>query len=149
MAVKYEHHFPEARRAIREAEENGLTALGMYIQDQAKRNLTKERAVDTSYLRNRIDYRVDMETRGVHVGTNVEYAVYVELGTGIYASNGAGRQTPWAYKYEGNKGPRGWRITRGMKPRRFLTNAFIKNHKEMSDVFQYAYKQRMEEFANG
>ena len=146
--IKYESHFPEAKKAIAEAEENGLIALGMYIQDQAKRNISKERAIDTSYLRNRIDYKVDMTSRSVAVGTNVEYAIYVELGTGIYASGGRGRQTPWAYEYKGIKGAKGWRITRGMKPRYFLTNAFNKNHAEMSNVFTYAYKQKMGEFSS-
>lgn len=142
MAVNYESHFPEAHKARRAAMENGMTALGMYIQDQAKRNLTKEKAVDTGLLRSRIDFKVDIDNGQLAVGTNVEYAIYVELGTGIHASNGRGRQTPWAYKYEGNKGSRGWRVTRGMKPRKFLTNAF-NNHTEMGRVFHTAYEDEM------
>lgn len=53
------------------------------------------------------------------ISTDVFYAVYVEYGTGIYAANGNGRQTPWTYYNE--------RIgrfcrTSGMPPRPFMYN---------------------------
>lgn len=53
------------------------------------------------------------------ISTDVFYAVYVEYGTGIYAANGGGRQTPWTYYNE-----RIGRFCRtvGMPPRPFMYN---------------------------
>ena len=45
--------------------------------------------VDTGNLRSSITHDVD-EDEGV-VGTNVEYAPYVEFGTGLFSSQGDGR----------------------------------------------------------
>ncbi len=64
-----------------------------------------------------------VEGDSVIIGTNVEYAIFYEYGTGIYASNGNGRKSPWAYKdYNG-----AWHWTEGMKPSHFLRDA-IQNH---------------------
>ena len=46
--------------------------------------------VDTGNLRNSITHEV-YGNEGV-VGTNVEYAPYVEFGTGLFSSQGDGRQ---------------------------------------------------------
>ena len=147
MSIKFESNLSGVKSAIREATENGLTALGMYIQDQAQRNIKKAKAIDTGLLRSRIDHKIDMNQKSVSVGTNVEYAVYVELGTGIYADGGGGRQSPWMYNYEGKKGKKGWRITSGSKPVHFLTDAFTKNHSQMKDVYQFAYDKKMKEYS--
>lgn len=39
----------------------------------------------------------------IYVGSNVEYFVYLEVGTGIYASDGKGRKGWWVYVKNGNK----------------------------------------------
>ena len=57
------------------------------------------------------------------VGTNVEYAPYVEIGTGIYSSEGGGRQTPWVY--QDAKGQ--WHRTSGGKPHPFMKPALEQN----------------------
>ena len=56
------------------------------------------------------------------VGTNVPYAKYVEYGTGIYAVNGNGRQTPWVYKDS-----KGFHYTRGMMAQPFMYPAFYQH----------------------
>lgn len=76
--------FMFAASCIRALERIGLEAEG-YAIDLAP--------VDTSRLRNSISHVVDGNT--VYIGTNVEYAPYVELGTGKYYPGG--RPTPWAY----------------------------------------------------
>ena len=64
----------------------------------------------------------------VYVGTNasvmqdgrrVSYPVLVELGTGVYASDGNGRRSPWKWKDKNGK----WHWTQGIKPTHFLRNA--------------------------
>lgn len=73
--------------------------------------------VDTGNLRGSITHKVDKENGDVYIGTNVEYAPYVELGTGIY--NPEGRKTPWWY--QDDKGQ--WHWTRGARAQPFLKPA--------------------------
>lgn len=56
-----------------------LNTIGLYAERYAKESLTNQGAVDTGRLRNSVSYAVDGDT--VMVGTNVEYAPYIELGT--------------------------------------------------------------------
>ena len=86
-------------------------------------------------LRNSIAHAVDGES--AVIGTNISYGAFVELGTGIYASNGNGRPTPWVWIDENGKAHR----TAGMKPRHFLKNAVADHTDE--------YKAILESFLNG
>jgi len=52
---------------------------------------------DTSRLANSLGWVIDPDGLGGEAGTNVAYAPYQEYGTGLFATNGAGRQTPWVY----------------------------------------------------
>lgn len=70
--------------------------------------------VDTGNLRNSISHKVDEDTLAAYIGTNVSYAPYVELATGIYAEGG--RPTPWVYQDENGN----WHWTRGNKAQPFL-----------------------------
>lgn len=72
--------------------------------------------VDTGRARNSIIYTVKDST--VYICSNVEYFVYLELGTGIYASDGKG-ETHW---------------TRGLKPSHVLQNSVSKS--EYLDVYK-------------
>lgn len=83
------------------------------------RDAKKNCPVDDGQLRNSIQYQIE-DTTG-YVGTNVEYAPYVEKGTGIY--NAEGRQTPW--HYQDAKGQ--WHTTKGMKAQPFLQPALDNN----------------------
>ena len=55
------------------------------------------------------------------VYTDVEYGIYVEYGTGIYAMGGRGRKTPWVY-YNAKLGR--FVQTSGMSPRPFMRPSF-------------------------
>ena len=102
-----------------------LEAVGMQAEAHAKRNITKAGAVATNRLRSSISHATDPKNEVVYVGTNVKYAPYVEYGTGIYASNGMGRKTPWAFKDIKGK----WHMTRGTKAVHYLRDA-AQNHVE-------------------
>jgi HK97 gp10 family phage protein len=91
---------------------------GDAIQRLAKQNAP----VDTGVLRASIYNK--HEGLEAFIGTNKDYGLYQEYGTGIYAVAGNGRKTPWRYYYRGNKGPHGWRTTRGNKPQPWLVPAF-------------------------
>ena len=85
--------------------------------------------VDTGRLRNSISHQVEGNT--VAVGTNVEYAPYLEFGTGQFAENG-GRPTPW--RYQDDKGE--WHTTRGNKPQPFLRPAVDNHLDEYRAIFE-------------
>lgn len=96
--------------ALRALERCGSQAEG-YAKDLAP--------VDTGNLRNSISHKVDPDEPAAYVGTDTEYAPYVEFGTGIYAEGGGGRPTPWVYQDdEGN-----WHWTAGNKAQPFLKPA--------------------------
>lgn len=85
--------------------------------------------VDLGTLMNSITHEVE-ETVG-RVGSNIEYAPYVEFGTGIYAEKGKGRKTPWVYKTI-----KGWFFTHGNKPQPYLRPALHKNEKKIIKLFK-------------
>ena len=60
-----------------EAIERALEAIGLQCEGYAKMLCP----VDTGRLRNSITHSVDASEQKVYVGTNVEYAAYVEMGT--------------------------------------------------------------------
>jgi HK97 gp10 family phage protein len=65
----------EVLRLFEEATERALEKIGLVAEGYAK----KLTPVDTGRLRNSISHEVDGQD--VYIGTNVEYAPYVEMGT--------------------------------------------------------------------
>ena len=104
---------------IRALERCGSQAEG-YAKDLAP--------VDTGRLRNSISHQVDDAEKAVYIGTNVEYAPYVELGTGKYAEGG--RPTPWVY--EDDKG--NWHMTSGQRAQPFLKPAVADHAKTYKNI---------------
>ena len=72
-------HIKEAISAKDERVETALIQIGMLAEGYAKQALTDQNAVDTGRLRNSVTNQYDDST--VYVGTNVEYAPYIEFGT--------------------------------------------------------------------
>jgi len=64
-------------QATDEAIERALEAIGLQAEGYAKMLCP----VDTGRLRNSITHTVDVAEQKAYVGTNVEYAAYVEMGT--------------------------------------------------------------------
>ena len=71
----YKDNTEEVLSAMEKAIERGLEAIGLTAEGHAKKN---ETAVDTGRLRNSISHAVD--DKAAYIGTNVEYAPYIELG---------------------------------------------------------------------
>ena len=105
-----------------------LTAWGIMAQGYATEYCPK----DTGNLSQSIDYGLIEDNMEMQVGTNVEYAPYVELGTGIYAEEGNGRKTPWVYKDTEGK----WHKTSGMKAQPYLRPALEKHLSEYEDILR-------------
>lgn len=79
VQVSFKSNADEVRRALADAIAQGLEAIGFVAETHAKQYLTDQNAVDTGRLRNSVSHIVDGED--VYIGTNVEYAAFVELGT--------------------------------------------------------------------
>lgn len=72
-----EDNTEEASQGIVRAIDRALEEIGLAAEGYAKRACP----VDTGNLRNSITHAVEGSEDAVYVGTNVEYAPYVELGT--------------------------------------------------------------------
>ena len=86
----------------------------------------KEKAPkDTGELRRSITSRVDGAGLGIEgvVYTPLEYAPYVEFGTGLFAENGGRTDVPW--RYQDDKGE--WHSTSGMHPHPYMRPALYEN----------------------
>jgi phage gpG-like protein len=76
--------------------------------------------VDTSRLKTSITHKVVDSEPAAYIGTNVEYAAYVEFGTGCYSSTGGGTpKSRWVYIGDDGKGHVGF----PMKPQPYLKPA--------------------------
>lgn len=80
---------------------------------------------DTGALRRSIETNVNVngdKIVGV-VSTPLEYAPYIEFGTGLFAEDGDGRKTAWSYQDDEGK----WHTTSGMRPQPFMRPALTEN----------------------
>ena len=68
------------------------------------------------------------------VYTPLEYAPYVEYGTGLFAEDGGRKDVPWYFKDdEGN-----WVKTSGQKPQPFMRPALEENREEILRLIKEA-----------
>ena len=129
--VKFEDHKDEVLSACKEQIYAWLEAIG----EDASSTASNFVPVDTGRLKNSISSAVDEQNNTVYIGTNVEYAIYHEFGTGKY--NPVGRKTPWMY--QDDKGV--WHWTSGVPARHFLQFGVTAHQAE--------YKAMLESFLKG
>lgn len=98
------------------------------------REAVKKAPKDTGELRRSIASRVE-ENDGELVGivySPLEYAPYIEYGTGLFAEDGGRLDVPWNYQDdEGN-----WHSTSGMKPQPFLKPALEENREQIIEILR-------------
>lgn len=130
------------RQAFNEQATAGLEEIGLRAEDYAAALTpvgTPESTGIQGYiggtLKNSMTHKV--VGKAVYIGTNVEYAPYVELGTGIYATDGTGEQSPWIWIDKNGKGH--W--TRGMKPNHMIKKAASEHNDEYKDVLKKHLKK--------
>jgi HK97 gp10 family phage protein len=66
------------------------------------------------------------------VYTPLEYAPYIEYGTGIFAEEGGRQDVPWSF--QDDKGE--WHSTSGMKPRPYLRPALYENREKIKRILR-------------
>ena len=93
---------------------------------------------DTGAVRRSIKSKVEVTGNSIEgiVFTPLEYAPYVEYGTGIYSDNGNGRKTPWVYMDDkGN-----YHYTRGQHPQPYMRPALEENKDKIINMIKGALK---------
>lgn len=108
--------------------EKGLEKACALVERSAKQKAPK----DTGQLRRSITSKVE-GLQGI-VFTPLEYAPYVEYGTGLFAESGGRKDVPW--NYQDDKGV--WHSTNGQKPQPFLRPALNENREEIVQTIKEA-----------
>ena len=106
------------------SETNISAAIGKacaLVEGEAKKKAPK----DTGALRRSISSTVK-GTEGI-VFTPLEYAPYVEDGTGLFAEEGRRKDVPWYYKDEEGK----WHRSSGQHPHPYMRPALNENREEI------------------
>lgn len=138
MNFKFVDHSDDVLRALADNKAEALEAIGLAAEGFAKENLAQFPRRKTGRLINSVSHSVEHQHDTVYIGTNVEYAPYVEFGTGPMAEGRtadgkqiSGRQdVPWFYKDEKGK----WHASYGMKPAHFLKNAASRHGSEYKRI---------------
>ena len=120
-----------------------LLKVGNDIETAAKENCNGRFNEPTGGLKRSI--RAELKGRNtVEIGSNLEYAAYVEHGTGLYAFDGKGRASsaehpiPWTYR--GSDGR--FYTTYGMRPKPFLIPAFNSKKHNLIKYIKEEYDDR-------
>lgn len=88
----------------------------------------------TGELRRSITSKIEKngdEIQGV-VFTPLEYAPYVEYGTGLFAEEGGRRDVPWNYQDDEGE----WHSTSGQKPKPYMRPALDENREEILRILK-------------
>lgn len=114
-------------------EDNAIEGLGKacaLVERAAKQKAPK----GVGNLRRSIESKIE-GTEGI-VFTPLEYAPYVEYGTGLFAEEGGRQDVPWHYQDE--KGE--WHTTCGMNPQPYMRPALNENKDKILKVIERAIK---------
>lgn len=114
-------------------EDNAIEGLGKacaLVERAAKQKAPK----GVGNLRRSIESKIE-GTEGI-VFTPLEYAPYVEYGTGLFAEEGGRQDVPWHYQDE--KGE--WHTTSGMNPQPYMRPALNENKDKILKVIERAIK---------
>lgn len=115
--------------------ENIVSAMGKSCAsvERGARQKAPKKAGD---LRRSIKSKVEdsnTEVKGI-IYTPLEYAPYVEYGTGLFAENGGREDVPWRYKDDKGK----WHSTSGQEPQPFMRPALDENREEILRILKGA-----------
>lgn len=120
MTVKLVNNAPQIKAKIDQCSVAFLEEAKSLIASQASANTKRVTGqLSKSFL---VDSRVDSGNFTAYIGSNVNYAMYYEMGTGEHALKGNGRKGGWCYR-----DPQTGKLifTRGSRPRRPLYKAYM------------------------
>lgn len=106
----------------------------LLVERSAKQKAPKGNGELGRSITSEVEAESDLITGIVY--TPLEYAPYVEYGTGLFAEAGNGRKdVPW--HYQDDKGE--WHSTSGMHPRPFLRPALDENREQIIRLLEGAH----------
>ena len=95
------------------------------VERDAKQNAPKDTGALARSIQSKVENN-DGSIQGV-VFTPLEYAPYVEFGTGLFAESGGRTDVPWSYQDdEGN-----WHTTKGQRPQPYMRPAIDNNREKI------------------
>lgn len=106
--------------------QNGLKEACALVERSAKQKAPK----NNGELRRSITSKVE-GLKGI-VYTPLEYAPYVEYGTGLFAEEGGRKDVPWNYQDDEGE----WHSTSGMKPSPYMRPALNENREEIIRILK-------------
>lgn len=135
MKITLEDHSAEVLEALDAAVGRALEKCGLVAEGYAKKIVNSPGKFGTGALRNSITHTVtNSGERAAYVGTNSEYGVYVECGTGVHYPGG--RQTPWVY--QDAKGD--WHLTHGQRAKPFIKPAVAEHGEQYKRIIEAELK---------
>lgn len=117
MSVEFHDYRIQVKGALNNKAVVFLEEAASEIESAAARNTP----VDSGQLKGAWTHVVDANKKEATIGNPIEYAIWVEMGTGEYALEGNGRRGGWVYYDDSGKR----HFTYGSKPVRMLHNAFV------------------------
>lgn len=113
--------------------ENLVNAMGKacaLVEGEAKRKTPK----DTGELRRSIESKVENNGEGVQgvIFSPLEYAPYIEYGTGLFAEKGGRADVPWFYVDDEGKG----HLTKGIHPHPYMRPALNEQKNKIKDILK-------------
>lgn len=113
--------------------ENLVNAMGKacaLVEGEAKRKAPK----DTGELRRSIESKVENNGEGVQgvIFSPLEYAPYIEYGTGLFAEKGGRADIPWFYVDDDGKG----HLTKGIHPHPYMRPALNEQKNKIKDILK-------------
>lgn len=130
MKIEFTDNSEEILAAMLEAKLRALEKCGMTAERYAKKLAPSPGKAGTGRLKNDISHKVVESESSVYVGTNVEYGVYHEFGTGKYTPGG--RPDPWVYQDDEGQ----WHRTEGVKAQPFIKPAVADHAQQYRKIIE-------------
>ena len=110
--------------------ESNLKKACALVEKTAKQKAPK----GNGELRRSITSKIEKDGKDIHgvVFTPLEYAPYVEFGTGLFAEEGGRKDVPWNYQDDEGE----WHSTSGQKPQPFLRPALEENREKILRILK-------------
>lgn len=108
------------------------------VERTAKQKAPKGTSGD---LRKFISSKVDKENLQGIVFNPLEYAPYVEYGTGLFAENGDGRTWDLPWHYQDEKGE--WHSSKGQNPHPFMRPALEENREQIIKIIKEGITKKL------
>lgn len=112
--------------------EQALGEVCAIVERSARQKAHKKTGDLRRSIKSKIESRAE-NLKGI-VYTPLEYAPYVEYGTGLFAENGGREDVPWRYKDDKGK----WHSTSGQEPQPFMRPALDENREEILRILKGA-----------